>query len=281
MVPGLSIFLTMGLFPIGYTFYTSFYNWGGVGLKRTWIGLANYIELFTDYRFLIALKNNAIWMIFAVTIPIIIGFIVAYLINQNIRAENFFKAVIYYPGVISFIIAGTIFSLIFNLNHGLLNETLRFLGLDFLALNWLGSYGTSMIAMMIVMTWQGVGFYMLVFLAALRNIPKSLIEASEIDGASVLRRIFNIIIPLMKPVTTVLIATALINSVRMFDIIYAMTGGGPSYKTTVLGLEMWNVAFAGGRWGLGSAYGIVIFILTSTFGFVYINQMMKGEGDVY
>ena len=247
----------------------------------SWLGLGNYIELFSDYRFLIALKNNAIWMIFSITIPIVIGFIVAYLIDKNIRAENFFKSIIYYPSVISFIISGTIFSLIFNLNHGLLNEVLRFLHLDFLALNWLGSYGTSMVAMMIVVTWQAVGFYMIVFLAAIRNIPKDVIESAEVDGADQFKVIFKIIIPLMRPVTTVLIATALINSVKMFDIIFAMTKGGPSYKTTVLALEMWNVAFSGGRWGLGSAYGIVIFILTSSLGFFYINQMMKGEEKVY
>ncbi len=273
--------MLMSLFPIGYTLYTSFFRWGGVGLPMRYLGLGNYIELFSDKRFLIALKNNAIWMIFSITIPIIIGFIVAYLLDKNIRGENFFKSIIYYPGVISFIISGTIFSLIFNLNHGLVNEILRLLNLEFLAVNWLGNYGSAMVVMMIVVTWQAVGFYMLVFLAALRNIPKDIIESAEVDGSSPFRIVFKIIIPLMKPVTTVLIATALINSVKMFDIVFAMTKGGPSFKTTVLAMEMWNVSFAGGRWGIGSAYGIVIFVITSSLGFFYINRMMKGDKDIY
>ena len=277
ILPGGLLFLSMVLFPIFFTIYASFFRWKGVGFEMNFIGLKNYISIFSDPRFINALENNFIWMAGFILLPVAFGFILALVLNTGLKGENVFKAAYYFPGVISFVVIGIIFTLIFNNSHGMLNEFLRTIGLDRLALPWLGSRFLGIFSLIIAGSWQYLGFCMVLFLAGLRNIPLDILEAADIDGVNYFQKVFHMIIPMLRPVTTVVVGLSLINSIRVFGLVYVMTKGRPGYSTEVIGLLMYNKAFVEQRWGLGSSYGVIMFIMTSVFGLLYINQMMRGE----
>lgn len=277
ILPAGLLFLSMVIFPIIFTFYSSFHSWRGLGFDMNFVGFNNYLIVFKDQRFINALENNLIWMVAFIVFPVFFGFILALILNTKLKGENFFKVLFYFPGVISFIVIGIIFSMIFNSAHGMINEFLRAIGLGKFALSWLNSRFLGLFSVIIAGSWQYIGFCMILFLVGLKNIPLDVIEAAEIDGVNFFQKVIHIIIPILRPVTTIVIGLTIINSIRVFDMVYAMTRGGPSQSTEVLGLLMYNKAFSGQQWGLGATYGVIMFLLTSVLGISYIYQMTKKE----
>lgn len=280
ILPAGLLFSSMVIFPIFFTLYASFFSWRGLGFKMNFTGLTNYKIIFRDPRFINALENNLIWMIAYLIIPVLLGFILALMLNKGFKGENIFKSGFYFPGVISFIAIGIIFTFVFSPSHGMVNTFIRFIGLENFVQNWLGERFLAIFSIIIAGSWQYLGFCMVLFLAGLRNIPLDILEASDIDGVNYFQKVIHIIIPLLKPVITIVVGITIINSIRVFDLVFAMTKGGPSNSTEVLGLLMYNKAFTEQQWGLGSSYGVIMFILTSFLGLLYIRQMMKGE-DIY
>ena len=277
ILPAGLVYLSMVLFPIGFTFYASVCSWKGAGFEMKYIGLYNYIHIFKEPRFLTALENNFIWMFAYLIIPVLFGFIIALILTNGLRGENLFKAGFYIPGVISFIVIGLMFTFVFDSTNGMINDFLKVIGLGKFALPWLGTRSLGLFSVIMAGSWQYVGFCMVVFLAGLRNIPLDVLEAADIDGANYFQKVIHIMIPLLRPVITVVVGITIINSVRIFDVVYTMTKGGPANSTEVLGLLMYSKAFQDQQWGIGSAYGVIMFIMTSVFGLTYIKQMIRAE----
>lgn len=277
LIPGFFMIFLIIFFPLAFTFYISFFRWRGEGFKMYFIGFQNYIDMFRDARVLNALVNNIFWLILYLIIPLIGGFILALLLNSNLKGLTVFKTIFYLPGVISFVVIGVIFRLIYNPSHGLINEILGFLHLGFLARPWLGSRFVGLLSVVLASSWQYIGFCMILFLAGMQNLPVEVFEAAEIDGVKFYQKVFHLIIPLLKPVSIVVVIMTIIRSIKVFDLIYIMTGGGPLYATETIGFLMYGKAFQEHMYGEGAAYGVIIFLLTTIPSIIYVRHMLKTE----
>jgi len=277
VTPALFMVALTIIFPLGFTFYISFFRWRGIGFDMEFAGLKNYISMFTDPRFWSAAQNNVIWIALYLIIPLAIGFILALLLNSRIRGLTVFKTIYYLPGVISFVVVGMIFRLIFFGKYGMLNEVLNRLNLGFLTNQWLGSRFLGIFSILIASSWQYIGFCMILFLAGMQTLSKEVLEASEIDGAKFYQKVFHVIIPLLKPVSIVVVMITLINSIRVFDLIYVMTYGGPLQSTETIGFLMYEKSFRQHVFGEGAAYGVFMFLLTVVPAIIYVRRMIRSE----
>ena len=280
MVPAMLIVCSIIVFPLLSTIYTSFFYWKGQGFSMRFVGIDNYLKIFSDERFLNAIKNNILWLLMYLVVPVLTGFALAMLLNTDVPGQNVFKSIFYFPGVISFIATGIIFSLVFHSRNGLINVVLRGIGLDFLAVSWLSSPFFALPAIVVASSWQYVGFCMVLFLAAIQQVPAEHIEAADMDGAVLRQKILHIILPWIRPVTTVVLVITVINSIRVFDLVFVMTGGGPANMTEVIGLLMYQKSFTDLLWGEGSSYGVIMLLLTSIPAVLYVRTMLKREEPV-
>ena len=276
MAPGLFFMLVIIFLPLISTLFLSFFHWRGIGFSLKFAGLYNYIKIFNDVRLINALKNNLVWLVMFLILPVVGGFILALALNEKIRFRNFFRSIFYFPSVLSFIALGVIFSFIYSTDYGLLNQTLRSINLGHLTVKWLAS-DIVIPAITIAASWAYVGFVMVLVLAALQQVDKNLIEAAEIDGANSSQRLFHVTIPSIMPVITVILAITFINSMRVFGLVWIMTHGGPVYKSEVIGILMYKKAFESSLWGQGSAYGVLLFMITIIPILIYTRSMVKKE----
>ena len=232
-------------------------NWTGLN-EPDFLGLGNFISLFsTDTRFYKTLLNTAIFTVAIVVLSIAIGLALAVLCNQRIRGVGIFRTLYYSPAITNVVAIGFVWFWLYEPKNGLINSTLRAVGIDGPA--WLSDPRTALIAVIIVALWQGVGYPMVILLAGLQAIDKSLLEAATVDGASNWLRFFRITFPLLTPSIFFLTIMQFISSFQVFGIIYVMTSGGPNNATSVLIFEIYQVAFAQGRLGYASAMGWVLF----------------------
>jgi raffinose/stachyose/melibiose transport system permease protein len=258
--------------------YYSFTDWNSYDVNKNFIGLENYKNIiFGDHVYLEFIKNTLIFTIFTTLAKTVLGLFVAILLVSGVKAANLHRMIIFSPQVLSFLIVGLVFKSLLDPNNGFVNTTLRSLGLDFMAHSWLGSLTWAMPSVMGVDTWKGMGYIMVLFIAGLLAIPKELYEASEMDGAGFFQRLFRITLPMLFP--TVMIATVLnlTYGLRVFDIIYVLTNGGPGSATDVINTAVYS-AFAKGYWGLGSALSTILFVIMAIAS-VFIIRIMNRKGE--
>jgi raffinose/stachyose/melibiose transport system permease protein len=273
ILPALFFYTFFQVIPIGSALLNSLYSFRGFH-RDQFIGLENFIILFTQspYKetFLNAFGHN--WIYFVVTFfsKIVVAFILALLIYSRIKGKEFFKVVFFMPRLLSIIVVGFLFSLILNPTHGSLNTLLRTIGLDSWAKPWLGSPDTALYTIILVDSWNSIGFAMLIFLAGLMAIDKEIFEAARIDGANALTTLFRITVPMVMPALMVVTILTFISSFETFELIFAMQGssGGPYYSTDVLATYFYRLAFGsvegGQSLGLGSAVAVVLFLIIAT-----------------
>lgn len=258
--------------------YYSFTDWNSYDVNKNFIGLENYKNIiFGDHVYLEFIKNTLIFTIFTTLAKTVLGLFVAILLVSGVKAANLHRMIIFSPQVLSFLIVGLVFKSLLDPNNGFVNTTLRSLGLDFMAHSWLGSLTWAMPSVMGVDTWKGMGYIMVLFIAGLLAIPKELYEASEMDGAGFFQRLFRITLPMLFP--TVMIATVLnlTYGLRVFDIIYVLTNGGPGSATDVINTAVYS-AFAKGYWGMGSALSTILFVIMAIAS-VFIIRIMNRKGE--
>ncbi|MCL5986452.1 MAG: sugar ABC transporter permease [Actinobacteria bacterium] len=276
--------LIYGIFVLGtmvYSFILSFSNWDGVARTFKFIGFTNYIKLFNDAQFYYALKNNFIWVIISLAVPMFLGLLLAVLVDRNVRGENIFKSIFYLPMTISFVVIAVIWSWVYEPNMGILNAFLRAVGLGFIAKAWLASKTTALYAIIIAASWQLTGYSMILFLAGLRNIHPEIIEAAKIDGASNWQSFWHVVYPMLRSVRTVVIGTTLINAFRVFDLVFAMTQGGPGSASNVLAMFMYQESFWKYRMAYGSAIAVIQFLIILIIMIIYLQRATKAEEAVY
>jgi raffinose/stachyose/melibiose transport system permease protein len=270
LLPAVLIYGVFQLYPLLSAVINSFYSWNGFD-RDTFIGLKNFIVLLTEepynQTFLNAIKHN--WLFFFVNFfsELAIAFILALIINSRIRGQEFFKTVFFLPKLLSVIVIGFLFSLILNPTTGALNNILRGIGLDSLAHPWLGDPDTALITIILVNSWAGIGFSILIFLASLQSIDKEIYDAAKIDGASGFRMLVKITIPMSMNAIMIMTILTFIGSFETFELIFAMQGssGGPYYSTDVLATFFYRLAFGsadgGQAIGLGSALAVILFFI--------------------
>jgi raffinose/stachyose/melibiose transport system permease protein len=225
--------------------------------------------------FWIALRNNAIWLVAALLLPTSIGLGLAILLNSKFRGSHISRSVFYFPSVLSLAVVGLIWTWIYHPDLGLLNQVMRTMGLGALTRNWLSDPNIALYPVIIAATWNAVGLPMLLYLAGLQTIPEELHEAAKVEGALPIQRFVYITFPLLKETTLVVLAITAINALKAYDIIYAMTNGGPANRTQLLSTWMYFLTYNYNQVGLGTAIAVVLFSLTLIFAIPYIRFMTR------
>lgn len=261
IAPAFILFTLFVIVPTISSVYYSFTSWDGISSDIKFIGFANYKEIFTSARFGNALKNTAILTVFISVFENAIALALA-LIVDNVRwGKNFFRSAFYIPVLISGIVSGFIWKIMYNYNFGTLNVMLQGIGLENLRQDWLGNAAFTLPMIGIVLIWKGAGYYMIIYLASLQGVPVELIEAAEIDGASAWQRFKSITVPLISGAFTINFTLSLIKGLKVFDEINVMTDGGPGFTSETLVYLLYKVGFNEGRQGFGTAVGIMLLFI--------------------
>ena len=241
--------------------YYSFTSWDGINPNIRFIGLANYREIFTSARFANALKNTVILTLFISILENAFALALA-LIVDNVRwMKNLFRSAFYIPVLISGIVSGFIWKIMYNYNFGAINSILESIGLGEWKQDWLGNTKLTLIMVGVVLVWKGAGYYMIIYLASLQSVSTDIIEAAEIDVAGPIQKFRSITLPLISGAFTINFTLSLINGLKVFDQISVMTDGGPGFTTETLVYLLYKVGFNEGRQGFGTAVGIVLLFI--------------------
>lgn len=270
-------FLTFAIGPFLYSIYASFTNWNMLS-SPTWIGLANYRQAFGDPYFRTSLFNTFFYMI-GIPIGLALSLTLALAMNRRMPGQSFFRAIYYVPVVSSLAAVSILWQWAYNGDFGLVNQALELIGVD--GPNWLMNVSTVKPALIIMAIWKGLGYSMLLYLAALQSVPRSLYEAAELDGASSMKRFWHITLPMVQPVTFFLVVTNIIGGSQIFTEINIMTPtGGPEFSSASVVWYIWRQAFSNLQMGYASAMavllGILVFLITA-FQF-WLNARNAHEG---
>lgn len=262
LVPEIVGMLLLNVFALGFSLYLSLSSWdllsGVKGIKS--IGLDNYIRMFNDPTILQALKNNLIYTIFTVPVPIAIALVLAVLIQSRVYLKDYFKVAFFIPYISSIIAVAAVWSALFHPSLGPINQFLMDIGISNPP-KWLADPKTSLLSVAIISAWAGLGYTIIIYLAGLTNISEELYEAAEIDGATALQKFFKITIPLLRPTTFFLFITMLIGSFKVFDIVSFLTEGGPNNSSTVLVYRIYEEGFKFYNMGYASAISWLLFAI--------------------
>jgi len=266
VLPGLVSYFAWTLYPIIKSFIMSLYDWTiNPNLPNIFVGLDNYAELFRDPKFYMALKNTILYTVVTVPGQLILGFLVAVLLNRKMKGQTVFRLLYYLPVVTSWVIVSILFQYLFSARGGLVNfflkDVLHIISND---VAWLASPKTAMIPIYTLGIWKGIGWSMLIFLAGLQGIPKEYYEAASLDGANGWQQMIKITLPLIIPTLVFQLVMLTIGGFNVFLSIYVMTGGGPMGSTEVLSSYMFKQAFDYFHFGYGAAISVIFFIIVFT-----------------
>ncbi|WP_416147701.1 carbohydrate ABC transporter permease [Salipaludibacillus sp. HK11] len=258
MLIGTSILV---IFPIIMAAIVSFTDWvfiAGIG-DMNFVGLENYQRLLDDDLFLRSVRNN-IWLIFAVPITMFLSLILAVIINKHVYMKSFFKIVYFMPYISSIVAIAIVFQLLFHPSYGPINEFLMAIGIADPP-RWLADSRWALVSVMIISIWTSIGFNLIIYLAALQNIPLELYEAADIDGAGVMKKFRHIMLPMVSPTTFFLLITGIIYSFKSFELIVVLTSGGPGHSTSVIVYYLYEQAFEYLRSGYSSAISMFLLVM--------------------
>jgi N-acetylglucosamine transport system permease protein len=265
LVPALVLHVVFVLSPYAQAFYLSLTDWTGVAGEAHFVGAGNYARLGGDGLFLDAVRNNAVMLLVVPLATIAIGLALASLLRTR-RGASGYQIVYFFPQLLSLVVIGVLWSFVYNPNTGLLNSGLRAVGLGAVARSWLAEPDFALLAVMAVLVWSSVGFYVVLFRAAIDGIPAELFEAALIDGAGSWTTFRRITVPLVRESVQVAFVYLGIAALDGFAVVQVMTvgPGGPDGATEVIGLSLYRNAFTSGKFGYASAMGVALFFATLT-----------------
>ena len=261
ILPSFILYTGLIILPSVTSIQLSFTNWDGLSPTYRYIGLNNYIEIFTSNRFF-----GALWRTLYLTLIVSVGENIAALslalVLDRVRwLKNIFRVCFYIPVLISGIVSGFIWLTMFNWNFGVINSALRLIGLGSFAVNWIGDPKTVLYSLSFTIIWKSAGYYMVIYLAGLQGIPKDCLESATIDGANAWQSFWNITFPLLAGSITVNFTLSVVNGLKIFDQIVVMTNGGPGFSSETITYLIYRVAFSESRQGFGTALAVVLFAL--------------------
>jgi len=282
LIVPLLLYMVWIIGPMLYTFYLSLTDWDGISPETKYIGLKNFETLFGSLgktvpsAFEYSLINNLKWLLTFTTIPVVIGLGLAIILNQEIRGDRFFKVGIFLPQVLSFAVVALIWAWVYNPRAGLINSFLISLGVEDPP-GWLADKSLATWSIITAAIWRQIGYVMILYIAGLKNIDLTLIDATKVDGANSWQRFRYVVFPLLAPVTTIVVVISIIDSLRTFDLVQIMTRGGPANATSVLANLMYIQAFNNYKMGLGAATAVVLFLISLFFIIIYLQRIMRDE----
>lgn len=283
LAPQAIIFLILSAYPIVMSYVYSFFRWTGVGPLEKFIGFQNYLQLFQDHRFWSALQNTVAYVVGTTVLSVGGALIIAIILNDTrLKGKGFYRTIYFLPVVTTMAIIGIIMSNIFGVN-GLVNEILLALNAVEQPIRWLTDETLAMIVLILVGSWKGLGINMIYWLAGLQAIPVELYESAQLDGAGFWRTLQHITLPLLKPITAVIILLSLVGGMNVFDLVKTLTDGGPYFATETLDLYIYNYAFTdvhGGStsmMGYASAAGVLLGIFTFGISLIFGSAGFMGD----
>lgn len=260
VLPAFIIYAIFVLMPIGYNVYVSFLQTDLMSPSK-FVGIKNYINLFHDKTFTGALKNNILMVIGSLIAHLPLALLFGNILFQKIKGSHFFQTVFFLPSVICGVAVGLTWSFVYNSEFGLVNKFLEIIGLENLQHAWLADKNTALICIIVVVMWQFVGYHMVIQIAAMKNIPESYYEAAEIDGASKWVQFKTITFPLIKPILKVDAVLIITGSLKYYDLVAVMTGGGPNHSTELMSTYMFYQGFRTLKYGYSAAIGVILLLL--------------------
>jgi len=273
-VPAVLLYVGFFLVPVFIGLYYSFTNWDGFSQSYKIVGLDNYIQIWKNKRFVNGLTFTMLYTVIVVIGKLGIALVLALLLSQSLKLRGLFRSIYFFPAVLSMIMVGLIFNQFF---YSLFPQIGQALGIEWLSRNLLGNADTAMYGIALTNIWQGFAVPMVIFIAGLSNVPKDLMEASTIDGATPLQRFFSVTVPFLIPMLTVNLVLAIKGGLTVFDYIVAMTDGGPSRSTESLGFLIYQHGMTEMKFGYGTAEAIYVFLLIGLISFIQIKLLGRKE----
>jgi raffinose/stachyose/melibiose transport system permease protein len=279
LAPALLLYGVFLVYPMLDSVRLSLVTWSGFRTEEpVFVGLENYVRLFTaDPVFWTALKNSVIWVVLSLLIPTVIALLLALGLNQEIAGRNLMRAVFYIPAVFASITVAAMWRWIYNPTLGFVNQLLTGIGLEQFTQSWLGDPRFALASIFVANVWQAVGFSMVLFLAGLQGVPAELVDAAKVDGANAWQRFRAVTVPALRPTTVVVIILTIINSLKVFDLVVGMTGGGPAQSTQVLALWTYTQSFTNNQFGMGGAVATVLLAVTLALVIPYLLWSMRDD----
>ena len=276
VLPALTLYIVFFIVPNVSGIGLSFTDWNSYRSEINFVGLANFKKIFSaDEAYLSYFSNTFMFTVSTSVLKLVLGLALALLLNQGVkRFVNLYRTMVFLPAILPILVVALIFRSILNPATGLLNTFLRSAGADALAMRWLVDPSIALGSVIGVDTWRGVGYIMVILLAGLQTIPREYYEAAEVDGANAWSRLRHITLPLLMPAIVVVTVLNVLYGLRVFDIVYALTNGGPGYATEVLATAIFR-AFAQGLYGLGTAINSLLFVILIVAGYLVIRLLQR------
>ncbi len=279
LVPAAVLYGWFLVYPMLDAIRLSFFKWSGFRTSvPVFVGLDNYRRAFTaDPVFWTALRNSLIWVALSLLIPMMISLLLALALNRPMLGRNLFRSVFYIPAVFASITVAAMWRWIYNPTLGAVNRSLQAIGLGSWTHQWLGDPKIALYSVFVAAIWQGVGFNMVLFLAGLQQVPVELVDSAKVDGARGFQIFRHVTLPALRPTFVVVLILTIINSLKVFDLIVGMTGGGPAQSTQVLALWSWTQSFQNHTFGQGGAVATVLLVISLCLVVPYLAWALRGE----
>jgi raffinose/stachyose/melibiose transport system permease protein len=274
-LPAAVIFFVFFVVPTFSSFFFSLTRWDLTDWE--FIGLDNFIQFFQEPALVMSLKNTLIYAVVTCGLKVVLGIVLAQLLTSQIIARGFLRSVAFFPVLVSTIGVGLTFTVLMDPSAGMINKSLGSIGIEGPA--WLVDPKFALLSVALVDVWKGVGLATVIFIAGIVSIPREYFEASAVDGASAFRRFWHIVLPLSRPAITTVIILSLIGGLRSFDLIWAMTRGGPGFTSDVIASVIYK-QYQAGFYGLSTAGNVVLFLLVTAIVFPLYRFFTRQEVDL-
>lgn len=259
ILPNFVGFAALTLVPVITLFYIAFTNWNAFGVAN-WVGAANFVRLFNDNSFRIALTNTVAYALMYIPLTLVVSLGLALLLNTKLKGVAFFRTAAFFPYITSIVAIAMVWNILFSPEYGPINQILRGIGLDNPP-GWLTSQTSALPAVALISMWRDAGYYMILFLAGLQTIPRELYEAARVDGANGWQRFWNVTLPGLRPTTFFVMVMMTIESFKILDLVLVLTRGGPGQATLVISQFIYREGFERNGFGYASAAAVVLFLL--------------------
>lgn len=277
-LPAVLLMLVFIAYPLCNAIYLSFFNWNGYSVNKTFVGISNYKSMFQDSTFLSSLKNTLVYGFVCTILQQILGLALALFLNSKFKGRNPVRTVIYLPTMISSLVMGYIMYFFFQYNGGVINDILKIFGME--GYDWLGHGASAILIIVLINSWQFVGISMIIYLAGIQGVSQSYLEAATVDGASKWQQFRYITFPLLLPALASSVIYNLIGGLKLYDVIIALTDGGPAKKTHSLATYIANRYFDAERAGYAAAIGAFSFVMIMIISMIVNGYFRKKEAEI-
>ena len=275
LLPALTIFLLFFYYPFLQSVYYSFTRWDGIS-QPVYVGWKNFVDIINDTRMTNGLLNSLKMAVFGIVVQNPLALVVAVLINQKFRTRAFIRTSFYFPVIVSLVVASIVWGQLLRYD-GFLNEIINRLGFASWTKDWLGTMETSFPTIILLSQWQAIGFCAIIYLAGLQSIPKEVYEAAEIEGAKNWSLFRYVTLPMLMPTVTIVMFLTIVGALKLFDLPYILTNGGPGTSSYTMFLAVYNAAFRESNFGYATAGGLVLSIIVIVASYVQLSVTRKRE----